>query len=179
VLRYLRSLHAPDDAGADEEDDADEQGEPQASYAASTLWSFASMLGRFLLKAYGIQGVAQKNGIIAAELAQWEKDETTKQAKVFTKEDVATFLSDVPTDDQTLVLKMVMILGISGLLRRKELYELQYQDVRLTRVEATVSVQRKKNKGPKETSYILINDPCLCSAFVMQLALFIVCSIDK
>jgi hypothetical protein len=87
VLKHLRYLHAPDDDGI-------EEGESPLCYATSTLWSVASILGRFLLKAYGISGVTQKNGILASELAQWEKDETVKQAKVFTKDDIATFLNE-------------------------------------------------------------------------------------
>lgn len=148
VLQYLRALREPQ-----QEEDEGEKG-----YAASTLWSFTSIIGTFLFSTYKINGIATKKGIVGTTLSQWEKQDLVKKALTFTKDDVATFINRT-TNPANMVYKLAMIIGISGLLRKKEIYELQYENVHLSENEIRIAVLRKKNKGPKEGSYILLTDP--------------------
>lgn len=45
-------------------------------------------------------------------LAKWESEDNVKQAKVFTNDEIATFLNDAPNDHAYVPMKVALIFGI-------------------------------------------------------------------
>ena len=88
----------------------------------------------------------------------WEKKEETKKSKVFTREQINTFLSDAPDDDTYLPIKAALVIGIYGCLRKTELAQMQFESIQYVQeINAfKATIQRKKQKGPQANSTFMI-----------------------
>lgn len=127
-------------------------------FKASTLWTMLSMIGTFFVRVFNKVNPSTGKNFITDQLRQWTKDDETKKALVFSKEDVYKFIKEAPREPELLQKKVVLILGVFGLLRRSEIIALQFDHIQMRDNEVKVSIQRKKGRGPKATSTFLITD---------------------
>ena len=138
----------------------------EKKYAAKTLWTVLSHLRR--LFEYAVLGEDGKGIMLKRDcpelehfLKQWQKKEVIKSSAVFTKAEFEQVLL-MPADTPEMLLRQTaLVIGVFGVLRRAELKELRFQDIRFSGptdddVAAYVKIWRKKQVGPKRLSEFAI-----------------------
>lgn len=114
---------------------------------SSSLWSYYSMLRSTLLIKKNVD-ISKFNQLIAF-LKRKSDSYTSKKSRILTKENVAKFLQEA--DNETyLLLKVSMIIGISGACRRDELKNLRIEDVHDEGVVFRIFIPSTKTKVPRE-----------------------------
>ena len=120
------------------------------SYAASTLWTIFSCLKCILSIRYNVDVDDTKFHETKSFLKQLSSTHLAKKSKVFTREEVETFLINAPTDIY-LLHKLVLLIGLCGALRCGELLNLQFEDISDCEdhilITIRVSKTDKKKKG--------------------------------
>lgn len=122
---------------------------------ASSLWSIYSMLKTTLRVKENLE-IGQFNNVIAF-LKQQSVGHIRKKSKIFTKEDVQTYLLEAP-DDMHLMNKVVLIFGIAGACRREELAKLTIDDVDDKDTILVVKISDTKNHVPRTFTIVNNND---------------------
>lgn len=119
------------------------------SLAPSGLYSIFSML-KATLPNYGMEKYYQ----VKAYLKKNAKGHKPKKASTFTTEDFHTFISSA--DHITHLLHIVIvILGIAGAMRRKEIYDLEEEDVKDKR--DFIEVRVKNTKNDLDRKFMIVN----------------------
>lgn len=114
--------------------------------APSTRWSRYSMLKLMLNNNKGVNISTYAN--LIAYLKNQSKGHQSKKSAVFEKAQVVRFLLEAD-NKQYLVMKVALIIGICGALRRKELTELKYENVKVEETCIGVLIEDTKNNEPK------------------------------
>lgn len=94
------------------------------NFCASTLWTLYSMISAYY-EAHHNRKTHVDLPIIQTLLKQWEKEDRTRKAKAFSKEEIYRYLTGAPNDDFHHPRKVATVLAIHGLLRKVELTETQ------------------------------------------------------
>ena len=125
--------------------------------ATSSLWSIFSVLCSL---ASFLRGVNAKERLsdVPKLLRNWEKDESTKKSAVFKLEEIRKFVNEAPDDDVYLIMKVALIIGYSGLLRKIELVEIDFSDITFCDEGVVVFVYRRKQKGTRSRDSFYICD---------------------
>ncbi len=132
-------------------------------YKSSTLQSMLSALKAFF-QYYILEGKAMeiKRDVpdVQRLLDQWAKEEEVKKSSVFAKEEYEAFIGQNIASGDDLMLKVCMILGIHGCLRRKELWGLMFEDISFTTIDGEEALLfqlfRVKRKGRKVLTKIAV-----------------------
>jgi integrase len=91
----------------------------------STIWSYLSHVNSFF--EYGLRIIVKSaDPTIKRKLKLWQKQDLTKKAKTFSKDQVERFLNDAPNSFDYLVKKVCLIVAIHGLLRLNEIHDLHW-----------------------------------------------------
>ncbi|KAJ8679933.1 hypothetical protein QAD02_015720 [Eretmocerus hayati] len=131
--------------------------------AASSLWSTYSML-KSTISSYDHVDIGKYNRVLSF-LKLKKREDTPKKSQVFTREQTHRFLTTAP-DDEFLILKVALILGVLGAMRREEFTELELRNVVDHGEYILVRVTKTKNHVPRS---FLIEDPNLyriCKVFI-------------
>ncbi|KAJ8664477.1 hypothetical protein QAD02_006139 [Eretmocerus hayati] len=132
-------------------------------YAASSLWSTYSMLKSTILS-YDHVDIGKYNRVLSF-LKRKKREHTPKKSEVFTREQAHRFLTTAP-DDEFLIVKVALILGVLGAMRREEFTELELRNVVDHGEYILVRVTKTKNHVPRS---FLIEDPNLyriCKVYI-------------
>lgn len=96
-------------------------------YATSTLWCVQAVIKRYLQFKYKYQ-LDQSLPQLERLLKQWEKSEEVKKAPIFSQDSIRSFLQNAP-DDKFLLAKVILSIGVHGLMRSAELLNLDCSEV--------------------------------------------------
>lgn len=123
-------------------------------YKPLSLWTLYSML-RSTLNMY--QNVSLKNYSKLREfLKSYSADNPSKHpSKTFTAEQINRFLTEAP-DEKYLVAKVILIIGVTGALDRRELHSLNIDDIQ--DFGSAMLVTLRKNKANKLSKTFTIAD---------------------
>ncbi|XP_044007548.1 uncharacterized protein LOC122852052 [Aphidius gifuensis] len=120
--------------------------ELKVSFASSSLWSKYSML-RSTIQTYDGIDTSSYN-LLKMFLKKSTTNLRVKKSKQFSAPDIEKFLLSAP-DSEYLAMKVAMIFGICGGLRRAELTELKVSDIKKEEGIIVVNIVKKKNKAPQ------------------------------
>ncbi|KAL7289342.1 hypothetical protein TKK_0016710 [Trichogramma kaykai] len=113
------------------------------NYKPPSLWSKYSML-KSTINCYNNINIGNYKRL-TAYLKKCSKGYIRKKSKEFTNTEILTFLNEAP-DEKNLCLKVILIFGISGALRRSEFAKLKINDVKEYDDVMIVSINLAKNE---------------------------------
>lgn len=132
--------------------------ETEFDYHASTLWTISSVLNTWYEAVHGFKPY-EKDPVLKRALKEWAKQDEVKKASTFERKDIIHFLTNYPDTNQGIVKKVAVILALYGLLRRNEVIQVTFEDVKFNVDGVIVSVYRQKQAGPKQkVDYIVTDD---------------------
>jgi hypothetical protein len=146
--------------------------------AATTIWSQMSIIKRYEQLGPDHHNCNTEVPELTSLMKQWSKNESVKQAKVFTAEDWGRFFGDENSRDNSwLHRSAIMAVSLSGLLRVSEVSDLKFEQVKLHEtIEGTLieisGLQRKKKAGPEASSSFFIKDVAFVAAFQRYISKF-------
>lgn len=124
-------------------------------YAPSTLSTICSKL-KSCIYAYD-KVLIDKFESLHRFLKRTNRGYNTKKAAVFTKEDIQNFVIQAP-DDKYLVMKVMLILGVVGVLRKTDLYSLELRQIEDKGTHILVALMESKTKKPKKFPIVYQKD---------------------
>jgi len=111
------------------------------TYAVSTLWHVYAILNKYM-KVF--KSVNLNECIILKDyLKELERTHNPKKSAVFSRHDIDNFLL-LDDNDDTILLKAILIIGVYGLLRKTELTELQFCDIKKTETHYVINIKQSK-----------------------------------
>jgi integrase len=99
-------------------------------YCANTLWQCHSAVGKWLLMYENID--IKSNILIKNFLKRKSKTHLEKKSLTLNEENINDFLVNAPNNDNFLLIKCAMVVGISGLTRISELTNLDFSNLKLS-----------------------------------------------
>jgi integrase len=146
-------------------------------YLTSTLWTRYSVI-KTCLQISERFSVKDSVPHLSKMLKNWQKAEEQKKSRVFTASEIARFVEEAPSDAEYLPMKVALLFGIHGLLRKSELISLDWKNITLIETEAVkhlhVQLFRKKQKGPRASTSFLITK----ESYVEICKLYMTCAPD-
>lgn len=110
-------------------------------YASSTLWQIYSILNKYM-KVY--KNINLNECVLIRDfLKMCDKKHAPKKSFVFSRENIDSYLS-IDKNDESILIKCVLVIGIHGLLRVSELTQLQF--VNIKRIDSIYEVYVTKSK---------------------------------
>jgi len=125
-------------------------------YSTASLWSAASIFKTYFKCKHSQMNWDSEMMLLTRKLKNWEKAETIKQSKVFTKDQLDEFLRSAPSDDKYLPMKAAAIVSTFGLLCGQELVDFKFDDLKVQGEIRVAKVMRVKGSGPKQESSFMI-----------------------
>lgn len=133
------------------------------TYLTSTIWSYYSVMKTYLNLTKNID-LKEKFPHLIKLLKQWEKKDEKKKSNVFSKEEIKNYIKNCKDNPESITIKAVLSVAISGLMRTSEINELKFENIKKNIIENTkeiqfeVKINRKKQIGPKALSSFFITD---------------------
>ncbi|XP_018360627.1 PREDICTED: uncharacterized protein LOC108759622 [Trachymyrmex cornetzi] len=112
-------------------------------FASSTIWSKFSML-KATIKAYNNIDIGTYPQLIAF-LKNNNAGYKPKKCSIFTTIDVSKFLDEAP-DAEYLIMKALLVIGLSGACRREELANICMEDIQDHKSFVFITLPKTKNK---------------------------------
>jgi len=149
LVDYLDYLHNSED----------QQGK---GYAATTIQNVLSIIAAYYLHLHGIL-LSKTKPIVYAKLRGWRKTHTVKRSRELSVEETDRFLSDAPNSHEYLPIKVASVLSYYGLLRRGELMQITFENIRFHDGETCeVLITREKQTDTREhQSFFITGHKCL------------------
>lgn len=126
-------------------------------YSGSTLWTISSMISSWFLATNGINTKVAVP-MLFRQLKQWKKQDETKKASTFTKEDLNKFLREYGNGNGGLTMKVAVIIAIYGLLRCCEIIQVKFSDLQFYPDHVRIKVYRAKQAGEKKLFQYMVTD---------------------
>ncbi|KAK4879238.1 hypothetical protein RN001_007384 [Aquatica leii] len=92
-----------------------------------SLWCIYSMLKSCIILYENID--ISKYAKLISYLKRKTANHIPKKSKVLEEHDVATFIEQAP-DEEFLLMKVILVIGVSGACRREELYKMTLEDIK-------------------------------------------------
>ncbi|KAK4882644.1 hypothetical protein RN001_005963 [Aquatica leii] len=92
-----------------------------------SLWCIYSMLKSCIILYENID--ISKYAKLISYLKRKTANDIPKKSKILEEHDVANFIKQAP-DEEFLLMKVILVIGVSGAYRRKELYKMTLEDIK-------------------------------------------------
>lgn len=126
----------------------------EKKYKPPTLWSIYSMLNRTIKNNEDVD--ISKYTKLMAFLKKENVGYKPKKSNVLSQQDIQRFISEA-SDDTYLLEKVILILGISGALRREEIHKIKLNDVEI-KTDPLMVINIPETKVNKSKSFVISND---------------------
>lgn len=126
-------------------------------FAASSLWTICSILSTWFHCEWKIRPL-EVDRILEKKLKNWTKEDSKKKSAVLTKDELQKYFEEVPNDSINLWKKVAAIIGIFGFTRKKELTNVEFEDLTIHDDVIIVDINRKKQVSSPVVSQATITD---------------------
>lgn len=129
--------------------------EKSKDYAASSLWTYFSMLNNYFKLTKNVK--LNDSPLIIDFLKRKEKGHVVKKSAVFDSDNIKTFLEKA--DSSWLMEKAAVVTAVSGLMRISELISLMCNDITIDGDNCRVFIKQSKTDQAGKGFYFLITMP--------------------